>query len=157
MYPRTLIHAAPKTGLQGKTSLHYTIAAALLHGRPTMATYTDAAVAHPGVEALRQKLEVVGPPHLSEAVPAVRTLPFDQPATIIVDMADGSREIATVQFPKGMPQNPIGEADLLAKFADCAATDYPADLPHRFKALLDTPGLRTGALLDLLAQAGTRT
>ena len=151
MFPRTLIHAAPTTGLQGKTSLHYNLAVALLRGRPRISTYTDKAVADPDVEALRKLVRIVVPPHLSEAVEAVRILPFDQPATIIVAQRDGSERRAVVQFARGMPQNPVAEADLLDKFADCASEDFDPALTGKLKALLDTPGASTEALLDLLA------
>jgi 2-methylcitrate dehydratase PrpD len=150
MFPRTLIHAAPKTGLQSKTSLHYTLAYALLRGRPTIATYTDEAVADPVVEALRQKVQIVVPPHLTEAVEAVRILPFDQPSTIIVDMQDGTRHSATVQWARGMPQNPVDEADLFAKFAGCASRE----LAERLKQTLDAPGCTTEQVMHLLAFGG---
>ena len=36
-----LIHAAPKTGLEGKFSLQYAVAATLLDGRPGMTSFAD--------------------------------------------------------------------------------------------------------------------
>jgi 2-methylcitrate dehydratase PrpD len=147
MYPRTLIHAAPATGLQSKTSLQYTLASALLRGRPTMATYTDAAVADPAVEAMRQKVRVVVPAHLSEAVAEVRRLPFDQKTTIRVEMNDGTCHSATVQFAKGMPQNPVGAADLYAKFADCAGEG----LAERLRGLLGRSDATAEDLMHLMA------
>ncbi|MBI3068542.1 MAG: MmgE/PrpD family protein [Betaproteobacteria bacterium] len=43
MYPRTLIHSHPATGLQGKTSLQYCVAATLVDGRPWFASFSDEA------------------------------------------------------------------------------------------------------------------
>ncbi len=125
----------------------------LIDGRPKIATYTNAAVADPAVEALRRKVRIVVPPHLSEAVAEVRRLPFDQPTTISVTQRDGQVFRAVVQYPRGMPQNPVSEADLLDKFADCAAEDFDPSLPGRLAALLDQPDVSTAALLDLLAGA----
>ena len=47
-----LIHAAPTTGLEGKFSLQYAVAATLLDGRPGIESFTDDAVARPAAQAL---------------------------------------------------------------------------------------------------------
>jgi formyl-CoA transferase len=47
-----LIHHRPATGLQGKFSMEYAIAAALLDGRPGFASFTDEAVRRPAARGL---------------------------------------------------------------------------------------------------------
>ena len=53
-----LIHAAPTTGLEGKFSLQYAVAATLLDGRPGIESFTDEAVARPAAQALLARVEV---------------------------------------------------------------------------------------------------
>ncbi len=153
MYPRTVVHNAPTTGLQGKTSLHYNLAAALLFGRPKIATYSDEAVVDPSIVPLRDKVRLVVPPHLTDQVEAVRILPFDQPVTIIVTQSNGLVMRSVVQFPRGMPQNPVGEVDLMEKFSDCVAEGFDPALTSNLKSLLDTPGVSVDAVVELLAGA----
>ncbi len=49
----------PRSGLDGKFSFQYTVAAALVHGRVDLDTFTDAALAHPGVRSLMGAIELV--------------------------------------------------------------------------------------------------
>lgn len=53
-----LIHHAPTTGTQGKFSLEYGIAAALLDGRPGLGSFTDDAVRRPEARRLMDAIEV---------------------------------------------------------------------------------------------------
>ena len=57
-----LIHAAPTTGLEGKFSLQYAVAATLLDGRPGIESFTDEAVARPAAQALLARVEVDAAP-----------------------------------------------------------------------------------------------
>jgi 2-methylcitrate dehydratase PrpD len=151
MYARTLIHAAPTTGLQGKTSLQYCVAAALLHGTPTLDSFTDAAVARPEVRELMGRIEVRVPADQSEAVEAVRAQPFDQPVTVTVETTAGRQESHTVRHAKGTPKNPVGEADLLEKFAGCSRGRYAPGRGAEIMALLRRPDAKLRDLLRLVA------
>jgi 2-methylcitrate dehydratase PrpD len=53
-----LIHRRPRTGLEGKFSLEYGIAAALLDGAPGIDSFTDAAVQRPEAQALVDRVDV---------------------------------------------------------------------------------------------------
>jgi 2-methylcitrate dehydratase PrpD len=55
---RPLIHARPRTGLEGKFSLEYGIAAALLDGAPGLGSFTDAAVNRPQARRIMERIEV---------------------------------------------------------------------------------------------------
>ena len=55
---RPLVHHRPDTGLEGKFSLEYGIAAALLDGPPGIASFTDAAVRRPQARAIMERIEV---------------------------------------------------------------------------------------------------
>jgi 2-methylcitrate dehydratase PrpD len=107
-----LIHAAPATGLEGKFSLQYAIAATLLDGRPGIASFTDEAVARPAAQALVARVEV-------EATPGSDGLLAGDVA-IEVALADGSTMHAELELPPGAPGRPPSHVELAEKVADCA-------------------------------------
>jgi 2-methylcitrate dehydratase PrpD len=107
-----LIHAAPATGLEGKFSLQYAIAATLLDGRPGIASFTDEAVARPAAQALVARVEV-------EATPGGDGLLAGDVA-IEVALADGSALSTTLDLPPGSPARPPSDAEMAEKVADCA-------------------------------------
>ena len=119
MYPRTLIHSRPTNGLQGKTSLEYCIATALLDTRPVLASFTDEAVKRPEIKRLIDLIEVRVPAHLSEEIEAVRKAPFEQPVTLTIKNKSGQLFTETTAFHKGSPENPASPEDLDQKFQDC--------------------------------------
>ncbi len=119
MYPRTLIHSRPTNGLQGKTSLEYCIATALLDTRPVLSSFIDEAVKRSEIARLIDLIEVSVPAHLSEDVEAVRKAPFEQPVTLTLQNKSGQLFTETTAFHKGSPENPASQADLDQKFQDC--------------------------------------
>jgi 2-methylcitrate dehydratase PrpD len=107
-----LIHAAPTTGLEGKFSLQYAVAATLLDGRPGIASFTDEAVERPAAQALLARVEV-------DSTPGGDGLLAGDVA-IELTLADGSAVHAGLDLPPGAPGRPPSEAELGAKVADCA-------------------------------------
>jgi len=150
MYPRTLIHCRPVDGLQAKTSLQYCVAATLLDGRPTLASFDDASVRRPEIAALMQATEVRVPPELSESVSEVRSKPFEQPVTVTVETRDGRRLSATVRHHKGTPANPATDTELRQKFANCAGPHLAADRIASILEYVDRDGATLRELLDML-------
>ena len=134
LFPRTLIHTNPTNGLQAKASLQYCIATSLLDGRPTLDSFTDAAVNRKAIKDLIDRIEVRVPPHLSEDVPAVRKAPFEQPVTLEIHTKDGHVYSETVPIHKGSPLNPASDADLRQKFIDCAKLHMSEDRAHQVLA-----------------------
>ena len=55
---RPLIHHRPQTGLEGKFSLEFVAAAALLDGRVGLSTFTDESVRRPAVRTLMTKIKL---------------------------------------------------------------------------------------------------
>jgi 2-methylcitrate dehydratase PrpD len=107
-----LIHAAPTTGLEGKFSLQYAIAATLLDVRPGIESFTDDAVARPAAQALLARVEV-------DAVAGGDWLLAGDVA-IELTLADGSTLATTLDLPPGSPARPPSDADMADKVADCA-------------------------------------
>ncbi len=116
-----LIHHRPQTGLEGKFSLEYAAAAALLDGYPGFASFTDAAVRRDAAVRLAGLVEV-------ELEPGGNWL-LDGELTAEVHASDGAVARVCQQFPPGSPARPPSAEQLRAKLADCVRgldTD-PAD------------------------------
>jgi 2-methylcitrate dehydratase PrpD len=107
-----LIHDAPRTGLQGKFSLQYAVAATLLDGRPGIASFADEAVARPAAQALVARVAV-------EAVPGGDGLLAGDVA-IELALAGGETLRTRLDLPPGAPDRPPTTTELAEKVADCA-------------------------------------
>jgi len=105
-----LIHHAPRTGLEGKFSLEYGVAAALLDGRPGFDSFSDDAVRRP--EAAR----------LMKAVEVAATDGGDHLLTGEVEIEIDDVRAALAQ-PPGAPERPMTDAELRAKLELCGAGD----------------------------------
>lgn len=143
-----LIHHDPRTGLQGKFSLEYAVAAALLDARPGFGSFTDPAVNRPEAQRLTRIVTTT----LS---PGGDWLLAGQVAITLV-LADGTRRDVRLELPPGSPGRPPSEADLDAKIADCGP-DVPAllgglDWPRAAAVLAEqlphSPTVRPGALTN---------
>ncbi|MGH3664383.1 MAG: MmgE/PrpD family protein [Micromonosporaceae bacterium] len=115
-----LHHHRPRTGLQGKFSLEYAIAATLLDGWPGFASFTDDAVRRPEAQRL---LALVRPDH----EPGGEGL-LAGDVTIELTTADGARHTSVLDLPPGAPQRPPTDAELAGKLAACGADELLADL-----------------------------
>jgi 2-methylcitrate dehydratase PrpD len=107
-----LIHSRPTTGLEGKFSLEYALAATLLDGRPGLESFTDDAVARQAARDLVDRVHVV-------ATPGGDSL-LSRTTAIDVALDDGSLLHAELDLPPGAPTRPPSGADMEAKVADCA-------------------------------------
>ncbi len=115
-----LIHHRPGTGLQGKFSLEYAAAAALLDGYPGFASFTDEAVQR---DAARRLVGVVE----TELEPGGDWL-LDGELQATIHAGNGAAYSAVLQYPPGSPARPPSPDQLSAKIADCITgldTDWP--------------------------------
>jgi 2-methylcitrate dehydratase PrpD len=139
-----LIHSAPATGMEGKFSLQYAIAATLLDDRPGMASFTDEAVARPAAQALVARVEV-------DALPGGEGL-LSGDVEIELALAGGETLRTRLDLPPGAPDRPPSAAELAEKVADCAgaladevlAVDWPsaAALLRESSYVADAPAAR---------------
>jgi 2-methylcitrate dehydratase PrpD len=106
-----LIHHHPDTGLQGKFSLEYAVAAALLDRNPRFASFTDAAVRRPAARRLVGLVE-------TELDPGGDGL-LDGQLQLKIHGGNGVVHHAALQYPPGSPARPPSAAQLAAKLADC--------------------------------------
>ncbi len=112
-----LIHHRPNTGLQGKFSMEYAVATALLDDHPGFGSFTDRSVNRPEAQRLLKlvkRVETTGGDWLLAGQ-----------VEITVTLADGTRHAVASQLPPGSPGRPPSEQDMRVKIADCGQ-DVPA-------------------------------
>jgi 2-methylcitrate dehydratase PrpD len=107
-----LIHHRPRTGLEGKFSLEYGIAAALLDGRPGLESFSDPAVRRPESARLVEAVDV-RPQAGGEGL-------LDGEVRISVRLDSGEQLDGALGQPPGSPQRPPTDDELADKLAICA-------------------------------------
>jgi 2-methylcitrate dehydratase PrpD len=97
----------PRTGLEGKFSIAFATAIALIEGTARQRQFTDEKVRRPEVMALRDRVQPTADPGVAhtEAI-----------ATAV--LKDGRRLREHVTAATGTPDNPISDAELRDKFLD---------------------------------------
>lgn len=112
---QALIHHRPQTGLQGKFSMEYAMAACVLDRSLGLTAFTDEAVTRPEAQRLLNAVELktetvppVGPPEWSWGY-----------AVVELETTDGRALISRIDRARGHASRPLTEEDLKAKYDDC--------------------------------------
>lgn len=103
---------SPATGLEGKFSMEYCLAAALLDGAVGLATFTDDAVNRPAARDLMSKVETCEGAESGE-------FPIGGYADVRIALKDGTAHRQRVEVALGDPARPVPYERLVAKFRDC--------------------------------------
>lgn len=119
-----LIHHNPSKGLEGKFSLEYTTARALVSGHVKLDDFTDERVNDPAVKDLEKKMIWMEKYPMPSASGSAAE--FD-PKGILLRMKDGRELVSEVFIHVGMPQNPMPREILEQKFRDCASMALPEE------------------------------
>jgi len=100
-------HPEVKTGLRGKFAINYVVALAFLDGKLEIETFTDAKANQPEVQAALSKVKVIKDESIPEPGPY---------CPVTVELKNGTRLTHTATIPKGHPENPLTEEEVLEKF-----------------------------------------
>ncbi|HEX9868779.1 MAG TPA: MmgE/PrpD family protein [Candidatus Tectomicrobia bacterium] len=111
-----LIHTRPQTGLEGKFSMQYCLAAALLDKRIGLLSFSDEKVRRPAAQQLSEQVTMT----LHAEAHHTGSSGEELPVMVAVRLTDGSTVSTAVQHPKGHPANPLSTIALQDKFEDCA-------------------------------------
>jgi 2-methylcitrate dehydratase PrpD len=104
---------APVTAIDAKFSALFCFARALVHGRVDLDSFLPAALADAEVLRLAARTSMV-------ADPALGMHEMSSGSTRVV-LRDGATRELHVASPRGGPESPLSEAELIAKFEHCAA------------------------------------
>ena len=123
---RPLLYKSPKTGLEGKFSMEYAIATALIDGAVGFGSFTDEAVRRPAVRALIKLMDIAEDEERiagqdGTLLPDSFGFTSRGSVELTVGFYDGREQIERVYYAKGSAQRPLEWADVQAKFLDCAA------------------------------------
>ncbi len=117
-----LIYPRPVTGLEGKFSLPYSAAAAVLDGKFTLWSFSDEAVRRPEIAALYERIDTHETPACRGDDPQ-----FDKRSSgsrgfveVEVLLKDGRRDQIRIDVPPGAPARELTWDELQEKFMDCA-------------------------------------
>jgi 2-methylcitrate dehydratase PrpD len=110
----------PQTGLEGKFSVYYVAALAIVAGRAGEAQFSDGMVCDPVITALRDRISATANPSIAK-----------QQARVRIHLRDGRVLERFVTEAVGSVKNPMSDAALEAKFIDLAEGVLPADKTRR--------------------------
>jgi 2-methylcitrate dehydratase PrpD len=113
--PTVLIHDEPASGLEGKFSLPYCAAAAVVFGHVAIETFEATILGDPRVRAMMRRVRMQVDPALGAAAP-----PLTQ-ARVRLTLRDGRTLTRQANGARGYPDRPASDAELDAKFSSCAA------------------------------------
>lgn len=108
---KPLIHHRPLTGAQGKFSLEYGLAAAVLDGFPGQWSFSDEAVGRAAAQELLTRVQLVSGDE-GEGL-------LDGDCEIVVRLTDGPALSAALELPEGAPGRPPSVEALAQKAAGC--------------------------------------
>lgn len=146
-YGSPLITHLPTTGLEGKFSMPYTVAAALTDGRVSLEHFTDERVNDPAIRRLMEQVRETTGGGADEP----------QYAEVRVTRADASVLTRRVLVTYGDATNPLQDADLKAKFLDATAfAGWPEDAAEHLFTTADQAMTRADLRPLLAALTWTR-
>ncbi len=102
----------PTTPYVAKFSLPFCVATALRYGHVNTGDFTEARLEDPDLLELMGRINIRSDPQLSMQYPA------KWPAWVAITTRDGKSLKGSSDYPKGDPENPLGEGDVIEKFKD---------------------------------------
>jgi 2-methylcitrate dehydratase PrpD len=118
----------PKTGLEGKFSVFYVAALAIVAGKAGESQFTDQAVADPAVVALQQRVHAT----IDKSI-------IEDQARIKIRLKDGRVLERFVAHVIGSVENPMSDAALQEKFSDLCEGALSGDKMRRLADLCRAP------------------
>jgi 2-methylcitrate dehydratase PrpD len=112
--PTILIYDRPATGLEGKFSLPFCAAAAVVFGRVGIDTFEPASLTHPAVAWLMPRVAMRVDPSLDAGAPPLTR------ARVHIRLRDGRVVTQQANGARGYPAQPASDDELDAKFMACA-------------------------------------
>jgi 2-methylcitrate dehydratase PrpD len=122
----------PQTGIEGKFSMEFAMAAAVIARRASLAEFTDDFVCRPDVQALMRRVEIETNENYDPEVSGAAV--FDQ---VRVELTSGETIAGDeVRRARGAAEFPLGEAELFEKFRTCLDAGHARIAPeHLFDRL----------------------
>jgi 2-methylcitrate dehydratase PrpD len=127
-----LIHHNPQTPLEGKFSMEYCVAAALVFGEVGIEQFEETSVFNHAVRAVMGKVKVVFDNELEKLTREGGIL---SPVRIKLKLRGGKEYFEAIDEAKGGPSYPMSQNEIQTKFKRCAQKALPAS---RIESVLQT-------------------
>ena len=114
-----------ESGLQGKFTINYVTAVALLDGKLELESFSDSKVKDPKVQEAFRKVEVTVDPSIPES---------GEYCPVTIELNDGKRFSHTATVPKGHAKNPLTRDEVLEKFRSNVKNTFSHDRSERLIA-----------------------
>jgi len=116
----------PQTGLEGKFSMEFALAASVIARRATLTEFTDGFVRRPDVQALMQKVAIETNENYDPEVSGASI--YDQ---VRVELTSGETiETAQIKRARGAAELPLGDSELFEKFGACLEAGHARIAPE---------------------------
>jgi 2-methylcitrate dehydratase PrpD len=109
-----IVFRVPENGLQGKFSMPYLLARAIIDGRLFLDAFTDSAVRDENVLRLAEKVQMRLDPDLQPTALGSR------PCKVTIRLRDGRSFSRQIDYAKGSREAPMTNEELKQKFVGCA-------------------------------------
>jgi 2-methylcitrate dehydratase PrpD len=123
-----LIHPNPRSALEGKFSMEFCIATAILRKQVKLESFTDENVLNGGTQDMMKKVKMVADPKLEGS---------ESPTVLKIRLKNGKEYSKQVNRPKGNPDVPMSRNEFLAKYRDCAGRVLAADAANRVLDMIE--------------------
>lgn len=123
LLPQVLVYHQPETGYQGKYSLEYVIAAAMLDREIVPHTFSDEQVMRPEIQTFLGKITHHVRP--DSEWKSLRIHPWNHCSEVIIRLNDGTTYSGNAPCARGYPDLPLTDLELLEKFRNFARPTLP--------------------------------
>lgn len=127
-----IMTALPQNGIEGKFSMPYILARALVDGELVLDTFTDESVRDPVIRRLAEKIAMNLDATLEETAEGGR------PAHVTVKLTDGRVASRRLDFARGTPRRPMSTDEVRAKFEACASRVLTKEQVKETAGVIDT-------------------
>jgi 2-methylcitrate dehydratase PrpD len=121
-----LVYDQPKSGLEGKFSLPFSAAVALIFRRAGLSEYTDRNIKHPKVTRLMKRVFLLRDRRLQSAGN------LGCRAEVQIELENGRTYRKGATVAKGHPDKPLTRQELEEKFQQCAGDSIPLRAARKF-------------------------
>jgi 2-methylcitrate dehydratase PrpD len=117
--PTILLYDRPVNGLEGKFSMPFCAAAAMVLGHVGVETFEPESVSDPRIASFMPRVRMIVDPALGVDAPSLTQ------ARVRVHLRDGRTVSGMANGARGYPDNPASDAELDTKFLSCATRTLP--------------------------------